>query len=99
MLSSSTPRGLTNKPSSTTMAVDTNMGQFITTPESLPAPRDLEAKIEFIDRYMAHPRVARNPKLHTPYARRHAGELVWAAAKLRSLVSVRTSGGEWLMFG
>lgn len=67
-------------------------------PELTPVPRDLEAKTEFLDRYAGHPRVAANPRFPTPYARCHAGEQVWAAAKMRSLVSVKTSGGEWLMF-
>lgn len=64
--------------------------------DPLPVPYDLEEKADFIKRYVSHPRltIAALPA----FKKAQSASVAWDHAKERSLVSVKTSGGEWLMF-
>jgi hypothetical protein len=60
-----------------------------------PVPRDLEEKNEFIARYVKES----STKIKgTVLVRRNRAEKAWQEAKKRSIVSVKNSDGEWLMF-
>lgn len=66
--------------------------------ESLPTPRELEDKEDFIKRFASSARLKATQPDAAPYKRRVLGEAQWEAAKMRSVVSIRNSEGEWLLF-
>lgn len=69
------------------------IGDTVTTP----TPHDMEQHSDFVARYVKHATVAR--AYPTPCKRHLAAERQWAKAKRESLVSVKTSAGEVLLFG
>lgn len=64
--------------------------------DALPVPRDLESRDEFTTRFVTTP--SARLRALTSFQRRQSADAAWRAAYLRSLVSVKTSGGEFLMF-
>ena len=62
-----------------------------------PIPQSWEVKSDYLNRVNAHPAMIK--AYPTPIKRRLAGEKRWAKAKTDSLVSIKTSVDEVLLFG
>ena len=60
-----------------------------------PVPHELEEHNDFVSRYVKE--TATKTK-GTVLIRRRRAEAAWAEAKKRSMVSIKNSGGEFLMF-
>lgn len=64
---------------------------------NLPTPRDEERRSKFVKRFVSDQDVKN--EFGTMSRRLAAAELAWNQAKNRSLVSIVTSEGEFLLFG